>query len=125
MATITGATLMPASCSKVEKEEPHDVEIEFDIYNGGTQLDMQLLKDYAHDPFVTTIYLVPVRHLNSCVAGNITFLRKKFLQPRMNISSKIRGRGDFDFVLGEASKVPTDSLWFVKNGWTINKNYQK
>ena len=125
MATIAGATLMPASCCKVETEEPHDIEIEFDYMDGGTQLDMQLLKDYANDPFVTTIYLVPVRHWNCAMAENITFLRKKFLQPRMNISSKIRGRGDFDFVLGEASKVPTDSLWFVKNGWTINKNYQK
>ena len=41
------------------------------------------------------------------------------------MSPKMRGRGDFDFKLGEASKVPDDSLWFIKQGWTINKAYQK
>ena len=34
-------------------------------------------------------------------------------------------RGDFNFKLGEASKVPEDSLWYVKHGWTINEYYNR
>ena len=83
------------------------------------------VQNYAKDETIKAIYLVPTGHWGGCTAYNITYARNNFLQPRLNISPKIRGRGDFDFKLGEASKVPDDSLWFVKNGWTINKNYQR
>ena len=103
MATIAGATLMPASCSKVEKEEPRDVVIEFDETNLNEQLNKEKLQELANDKSV----------------------KKGLLQPTMEISPKMRGQGDFDFKLGAASKVPTDSLWFVKNGWTINIQSQR
>ena len=125
MATIAGATLMPASCSKVEKgEEPHDVVIEFDFMNLNEQLNKENLQELANDKSVKNIYLTPIKHWNGWQAASITVLRKALLQACLEMSPKMRGRGDFDFKVGEASKVPTDSLWFVKNGWTINKKYQ-
>ncbi len=129
MAAIIGAPILPiaASCNEIEPEPTptRDVEIKFNNENADKVLTFDVLRNYANDATIRTIYLVPIEHWDGMVAGNITFMRKNFLQPRLNISPKIRGRGDFDFVLGEASKVPTDSLWFVQQGWTINKKYQR
>lgn len=129
MAAIIGAPILPiaASCNEIEPEPTptHDVEIKFNQRESSKILTFEMLQNYANDETVKTIYLVPIEHWDGNVAGNITFMRKNFLQPRLNISPKIRGRGDFDFALGEASKVPTDSLWFVQQGWTINKKYQR
>ena len=127
MAAIIGAPLVPTSCGGLEPDpEPtRDVEIVFDGTNIDNILTFETLQKYANEKTIKTIYLVPTRHWNGRVAGNITAMRRNFLQPRMEISPKIRGRGDFDFKLGEASKVPADSLWFVQQGWTINKGYQR
>ena len=129
MATIAGATLMPASCCKVEQEQEqqptHDVVVEFDNMNLNEQLNKEKLQKLANDKSVRYIYLMPIKHWDGWVDHNIVALRKGLLQPTIEISPKMRGRGDFDFRLGAASKIPIDSLWFVKNGWTINKNYQK
>lgn len=115
------------SCKKAEESNPDpeptlEIEITFDI-NGKT-ITPEILHSKASDKTIRTIYLVPTGHWNSVEALNIQYFRNSVLQPRLDISPKIRGRGDFDFKLGEASKVPEDSLWFVQQGWTINKKYQ-
>ncbi|MBR1699797.1 MAG: hypothetical protein IJ714_08440 [Bacteroidales bacterium] len=125
MATIAGATLLPTSCKKDEPAvEQHDVEIVFSHMTADELLTFDILKKHANDKSVKNVYLVPTGHWDSIRSHNIIGIREKFFQPRMEISPKIRGRGDFDFKLGEASKVPSDSLWFVQQGWTINKKYQ-
>ena len=123
---IASATLFPESCSREGKEEEptREIEIEFDELEGDKILSFELLSNYANDKTIKTIFLVPIGHWNASRAHNITYCRNNFLEPRIRISPKIRGRGDFDFKLGEASKVPDDSLWFVQQGWTINKKYQ-
>ena len=127
MAAIIGAPLVPTSCGGLEPDpepEPEptrEIEIKFDHVTASNVLSYEVLHNYANDKTIKNVYLVPTKHWDSYVAGNITFMRNNFLQPRLDISPKISGRGNFDFVLGEASKVPNDSLWFVKNGWTINK----
>ena len=125
IAMLVGAPMLHTGCAKVEPEpQPtHDVEIEFDNRTADKILTFELLQNYANDKTIKTIYLVPVKHWNGNAAHNITYMRNNFLEPRLNISPKIRGRGDFDFKLGEASKVPEDSLWYIQHGWTINKNY--
>ena len=129
---IAGASLF-AGCSK-EDEPPHDVEITFvasdpwDIIQknpDGTRQVSQLIKDYVAQPNVRTIYLVPVGSWIIYDCNGITGMRKNTLEYAINYSPKVRGRGDFTFPLGEASLVPEDSLWYVQNGWTINKKYQK
>ena len=135
MAGIAGATLLPVSCCKhdirdetqplvQEPIEQHPITIEFDSMNGATVLSIDTLQKYINDETIDTIYLVPTRHWNSYYPEAITALRKIFLQPRMEMSTKLRGRGVFDFEMGAAAKVPNDSLWFVQNGWTI-KGYQR
>ena len=130
---IAGASLF-AGCNK-EDEPTRDVEIvlsstgdPWDIIQknpDGTRQVSQLIKDYVAQPNVRTIYLVPVGGWIIYDCNGITGMRKNTLEYAINYSPKVRGRGDFDFRLGEASKVPVDSLWYVHNGWTINRYYQK
>lgn len=136
---LAGSAMMTASC---EKEEPDlgpttDVEYKF------SSADMDLLftnyehselnstlKYYINHPDIRTIYLTPAIHdveWKSMKADKISIFKKYYMEPIINYSQKIRGKGDFNFKPGEASKVPNDSLWFIQNGWTINKalQYQK
>ena len=123
MAAIIGAPLVPTSCGGLEPDpEPtRDVDIVFNDINRNEVLTMQKLQEYANDKTIRTIYLVPTDHWDGYLAPHLPIMRKSYFQPRFDISPKIRGRGNFDFKLGEASKVPEDSLWFIKQGWTINK----
>ena len=112
---FAGATLF-TSC---EKDEPmRDVELTFGLVKS---IEMSEIERYAQDPSVRTIYLVPTGDWQGCRYGNINFLRKNFLQPRLDISPKVWGRGDFNFTPGQASLIPGDSLWYIQHGWTINK----
>ena len=126
MAMIAGMPLIPMSCCKnrTDPEPTHDVEIEFDFNNFTEKLTMETLQNLSKDRSIRYIYLTATDHWNSIGAKNIPIYREHFFQPRIELSPKIRGRGDFDFKLGEASKVPNDSLWFIQQGWTINKKYQ-
>lgn len=75
---------------------------------------------------IRTIYLVPGEGAWSMWgAPHISATRTKLLEPALKLSPKVKGKGDFNFRLGAASQVPEDSLWYVKNGWTINKQFQK
>lgn len=40
-------------------------------------------------------------------------------EPVITFSKKIRGKGTFYFYPSEISKLPDDSLWITKQGWTI------
>ena len=127
MATIAGATLLPASCKKDEPAvEQHDVVVEFNHNNIDEKFDMNTLQKLVQDKTVRYVYLFACDHWDNYThTESIYRLRTRVLQPCIEMSPKMRGRGNFDFKPGVASQVPSDSLWFVKNGWTINKNYQK
>ncbi|MCH5335635.1 MAG: hypothetical protein J1D86_07540 [Alistipes sp.] len=116
------AALLAAGCSK---EEPtKDVEIVF------TQSKLSQVKKDAIQEILNSkgannirnIYLIPEEGTWSNV-GFVQALRNNVLQPSIELSPKVRGKGDFNFEVGEASKVPEDSLWFVQHGWTINKRF--
>ena len=134
MAGIAGATMLPMSCSEdtikedIIPEPPvvkHNVEIVFSQTDFVQKFSVDTLQKYIDDKTVDTIYLVAIEHWNGCTAGNISNFRNRLFQPRMELSPRLRGRGDFDFHLGEASKVPNDSLWYTQQGWTINKDHQR
>ena len=128
MLGIAGASLFMGGC---EKEEPlRDVELHFNrddvstIWykdeNGNGQIS-QIAKEYANDPTIGTIYLIPDGEWNTYVASTIKDMRQTLLEPMFNYSPKFKGKGDLDFYPGAASEVPQDSLWFVSKGFTINK----
>ncbi len=121
-----------SSCEKVEPIEMPKTSVEFEI-RGGTNSNLVAetcewnynrmvpeIFTYADQEYIDTVYLVPIS-VWSYNSEAIHYIRKNFLEQFINYSPKIRGKGDFPFRTGEASKVPEDSLWFVQNGWTINQ----
>ncbi len=127
MLGIAGASLFMGGC---EKDEPlRDVELHFNCdnlsaitseYHGDYSVS-ELAKAYANEPTVGTIYIVPDGDWGTYESSNINDLRKLSLEPLFDYSPKFRGKGDFNFSPGAASKVPQDSLWYVSKGFTINK----
>ena len=77
-----------------------------------------VLKHFANDNACKHIYM-HVTDDNNHTNISPSDVRN-YLQERINVSSKISGRGDFWFNDGIDK---ADSLWFVQNGWTVNKRY--
>lgn len=90
--------------------------------NYASDLKIEMLQEYANCDTIENIYLVPSSQEDWYGYGTryIPQLRA-FLQPRIELSPKMHGRGDFPFLRSAPSEIPEDSLWFVQNGWTINK----
>jgi len=123
---IAGAGLM-SSCSKDDEPEvpKHDVELRF-MPGYYEEVELDIVKKHADDPYVRMIYLIPARDgrfLNFNTAEHLHNLTD-FFQERFDIApNKIKGRGNFQFIPGLVAKE--DSLWYVKHGWTINQHNQK
>ena len=128
---LAGASLFMAGCNKDDEPTVPTMDLVVEINQSTPELlfyddenkvrhPSKMIQEYVADPKVRTIYLMPTENWNNYSAKAITGLRKLTLEMLLNYSDKIKGRGDFNFTLGEASKVPQDSLWYVKNGWTIN-----
>lgn len=129
---LTFSALFIAGCNK-EEQEPDlrkDVKVTFNnvrylnlVYEGayGTSFVSSLIKTYEADSYVKNIYLVPTGDWSEYSSVDISNFKKSVLERVLDYSSKAKGCGDFNFMPGEASKVPEDSLWYVSKGWTINK----
>ena len=137
MIGIAGASLMMGGC---QKEQPtRDIELTFAsnkysniilIHPDETPLRLSrevsdIIKYLDAQPDIRTIYLVPNYDWRGVQSQGVTAIRNNVLSYAIDYSPKVRGRGDFNFKLGEASKVPEDSLWYVKHGWTINEAYNR
>ena len=138
MIGIAGASLMMGGCQK-EEQPTHDVELTFSqndvsnvilIHPDETSYNLSrevsdIIKYLDAQPDIRTIYLVPKDNWRGVQEEGVTAIRNYTLSYAIDYSPKVRGRGDFNFKLGEASKVPEDSLWYVKHGWTINEYYNR
>ena len=135
---LAGGAMM-ASCEKEEPEIPVtptiDVEVKISLTDARSLFDgpyspergrSELIDYYINNPEIRNIYIVPEKNTwSTCTNTNIIALKQNTLIPALSFSPKISGKGDFNFKPGEASKIPEDSLWFIQNGWTINKDLQK
>ncbi|MCM1170084.1 MAG: hypothetical protein NC324_09140 [Bacteroides sp.] len=119
LALAGTAGVMLPSCEKEPTErEPYTKDLFFTkgYYDS---IEPAVLKHFARDNACTNIYM-HVMDDNNFTSITPSKMRN-YLQERINVSSKISGRGDFRFKVGETSQA--DSLWFVQNGWTVNKRY--
>ena len=128
LAALGVAGAMAGACKKVEPTQdtrPVEIELRFSSsqYLGAGEIQpdniRRVLKEAGTDNVI--IYLVPEYDWSDFMSTTISGMRRVTLEQAINTSPKVRGKGDFNFRVGEASKVPEDSLWYVKNGWTINK----
>ena len=138
MIGIAGASLMMGGCQK-EEQPTRDVELTFSksevsnvvlIHPDDAPLHISrevsdIIKYLDAQPNIRTIYLIPNDNWSDYPSVLVSSVRNKVLSYAIDYSSKVRGKGDFNFKLGEASKVPEDSLWYVKHGWTINEYYNR
>ena len=127
---LAGATMFMGGCEKDDNGPTRDVEIRFtqketdDLFyddENDVRHPSILAQEYVKDPTIRTIYLVPEGTWANMDRNGIKGMRTATLDLIMNYSPKFRGKGDFNFMVGEASKIPEDSLWYVSKGWTINK----
>lgn len=121
---IAGAGLM-TSCDK-DDEPLHDVELEFfetPFDNNYDAVSIENIQKLSRDNSVQNIYMkvLDKNDYSGCFESNFKQLRK-YMTERVNISPKVHGRGNFNFPVGNCAKE--DSLWFVQQGWTINKHLQ-
>lgn len=123
MLGLATATLFTA-CDKDDEIIPtRDVEIPFSKTDE-SQATYFHIQQAAAQPDVRYVYLVPHGSWETSQIHNIQYLRNYWLEPRLQVSEKVRGRGNFSFKPGEASQIPYDSIWYVNHGWTINAQLQ-
>ena len=122
---IAGAGLM-SSCDKGDDPAPvqHDVELKF-YQDNYKEIQPVVVSQHAYDPSVRNIYFVLINGGDFTTFGPIGLGQfRKYLDERILIAPHIiRGRGNFVFLPGIVEKE--DSLWFVKQGWTVNQHKQK
>ncbi len=123
-------TLPPENSDSTDTTTPtdpdvpkHNVELEFNA-DLTINLHMDTINKYINDKYVDSIFLVLNKGFTfgSCSQNTINAYRKS-LQKRTDLSSRVRGRGDFVFHAGRI--LPDDSLYFVSKGWTVNNRYNK
>lgn len=123
-----------SSCEKVgPTERPEDkiptTSVNIEMYGSGVRnpvdyyapIIVPMVRAYAKQEYIDSVYITATGQWGHCAIEDITNLRLKVLEPAINGSEKVHGRGNFEFYPGLASKVPDDSTWFVKHGWTLNQ----
>lgn len=120
LGAIAGGALV--ACNKENIIPTRDVELVFGL-DDVDNITIENIKTHTNMPDVRYVYMITKndKEWHTCTAGNIQNTRR-YLEPRIAINpQKVRGKGNFCFKPGEASKIPQDSLWFIQNGWTINQ----
>jgi len=97
----------------------HDVTYTFGIGNWGEIKPTDKIEEAAANSLVRDIHLVPSGHFLNYSPTNINNIINNTLRPAVEVSPKVKGKGNLEFWPGNASV--NDSLWFVANGWTVNQ----
>ena len=137
MAMLAGATMFSGGCKpQNEPADPLDnktpvepvVKVNKELYfteYDGIQISFDTLNKYLAMDNIDTIYMIPVGTFFAPDwndhPSHFKLARDNLLEERINLSPRIRGKGDFITNLGYPSQYRSDSLWMVENGWTVNK----
>ncbi|MCQ2374882.1 MAG: hypothetical protein MJ069_03150 [Salinivirgaceae bacterium] len=118
-----------ASCSDDDEEDTKKEEVtkavEFAPESSAESL-LEELRIFANDSTVEKIVCKATGDWSSYNSESVTFFYRNVI-PDMDEAAKGKwiGEGDLNYKLGEASKVPDDSIGIVKRGFTINANLKK
>lgn len=116
---LAGASMVPVSCSDDdEKDLKHDVELEW--FRGYyDEIGTHNIQRQLDDPLVNMVYLKYVNKGYTFPVDAIHPVLIPYLDGLMSANpARIRGRGNFQWPVGECPKE--DSLWLVSKGWTVN-----
>jgi len=120
MVVAVAATTVLAACKK--KDEPivqHDTTYEFNQDNAFDVCTSSKIKASADSAQVRYVYLLTTGTWVNFGSKNIPRMIDLWFKPAIEVSPKVKGKGNFEFKPGIAA--PADSLWFVQNGWTVNQ----
>ena len=123
-AMMAAATVF-GGCQK-EENPKHDVELKFGA-NYCYEISIENIKNKLADPTVNKIYLRTLDDgslwYNQGVGWVYPDDLREYLEQYVNMApDRIFGRGNFVFEVGMCSRE--DSLWFVRRGWTVNRQNQ-
>lgn len=116
--------------NKTPTEKPVEqvVKVNKDLYfteSDGIQIEVDTVKKYLAMDNIDTVFLVPVGTFFAPDyydhPGYFKMARDALLQELIDLSPRVRGKGDFITNLGYPLQYGEDSLWMVENGWTVNK----
>ena len=146
MAMLAGATVFGGGCKpQNEPDDPLDktpntptetpvepiVKVNKELYfkqSDVIQISFDTLNKYLAMENIDTIFMIPQGGFaapSSVGYHYFELARSNLLEPRTNLSPRIRGKGDFITNPGHPSQAPEDSLWFVSKGWTVNKRFTR
>ena len=119
---LAGMAMTACDKEPVEKapvyRAPYEIELGFDAFNLDS-IAIPFVQKFARDTACKHIYLThrtPTSFYGSSSNG-ITEVRD-YLNERIQLApNKTSGRGEFVFQHGVI--LPTDSVWFVQNAWTL------
>lgn len=124
MTMLAGATMLGNGCKPIEPELPRtNKELVFTMADI-KPISVDTVQKYLNMSHIDTIFLVPRGSFYFDGRDGPAMVRKA-LEPSINLSPRVRGRGNMSFIPGQPTANPTDSLWFVQNGWTVNNAFQK
>lgn len=112
----------------VIQPEPHyNVELFFNNMDC-SHIAIDSIKKYSDIRLVDTVFMIPndlegVGGGTSGYGTNGVSKIRAFMEQRIAVSPKVRGKGDLVFMRG--APLPADSLWFVQQGWTVNQYYNQ
>lgn len=122
MTMLAGATMLGNGCKPIEPELPRtNKELVFSLYDAES-ISNDTIQKYLNMSHIDTVFMVPRGSFYFDGRDGPAMIRG-VLEPKINLSPRVRGRGDMAFLPGQPTANPTDSLWFVNNGWTVNKVY--
>jgi hypothetical protein len=117
-----GAAVFTACRKDKEDEktpETHETSYYFDQDGCDDIVPTTKIKASADSVEVSNVYIVPRGTFESFGKNNISNMKKNALEPAVDVSPKVKGKGNLEFKPGVV--LAEDSLWFVANGWTVNQ----
>ncbi len=107
------------------------VKVNKELYfteSDGIQISFDTLNKYLAMDNIDTIFMIPQGPFFSPNSLGLDYhyfelARTNLLEPRTDLSPRIRGKGDFATDPGHPTQALEDSLWFVSKGWTVNKRF--
>ena len=120
LSLIVAAAIVLAGCKK--DEDPvvqHDTTYTFNKHDVSNINPTDKIKASADSIGVRYIYIVPTGHFINFISHNVTYMITNNLKPAIAAAKgKGKGKGNFEFSPGVATAA--DSIWLVKQGWTVN-----
>lgn len=104
--------------------EPYEKTLWFS-HNDGDSITLPIVKKFANDTACTKIYLTAKPNCSFTRGPEaINRIRNGVLQPALDVSPKVTGRGDIYIDDAPNQIYYDDSVWYVQNGWRFIHEFQ-